>query len=269
MAEANVETPLEVTRYFCHQCNTEVQPVMPDFVCSRCQSGFIEELENQQREQQQAAADAGRILFGNFLRGFGDTNNRESVDEPNDDWDDQRESRRRRNHGGASNSRIVMHPMTGGTGNPSMDAFVHQLFSNLGITVVHNSGGEGIEGPMRSSFSVGNGIGNGILGDYAIGANGLDNIITQLLNQLDNTGPPPADKVKITNLPLTTVTENMIDGIDECAVCKDDYTLGEQVKQLPCKHVFHPVCVDPWLELHDSCPICRCNLNGEQSNQST
>ncbi|MGS9235480.1 hypothetical protein ACQWHR_24940, partial [Salmonella enterica subsp. enterica serovar Infantis] len=30
--------------------------------------------------------------------------------------------------------------------------------------------------------------------DYAWGANGLDAIITQLLNQFENTGPPPADK---------------------------------------------------------------------------
>lgn len=46
--------------------------------------------------------------------------------------------------------------------------------------------------------------------DYAWGANGLDAIITQLLNQFENTGPPPADKEKIQALPTVPVTEEHV-----------------------------------------------------------
>lgn len=31
-------------------------------------------------------------------------------------------------------------------------------------------------------------------------------------------------------------------------MCKDDYALGEHVRQLPCNHLFHDGCIVPWLE---------------------
>ena len=37
-------------------------------------------------------------------------------------------------------------------------------------------------------------------GDYAFGRAGLDAIITQLLNQMDGTGPPPMAKDKISQI---------------------------------------------------------------------
>ncbi|XP_074246210.1 E3 ubiquitin-protein ligase RNF115 isoform X3 [Saimiri boliviensis] len=86
-------------------------------------------------------------------------------------------------------------------------------------------------------------------GDYAWGQTGLDAIVTQLLGQLENTGPPPADKEKITSLPTVTVTQEQVDTGLECPVCKEDYTVEEEVRQLPCNHFFHSSCIVPWLEL--------------------
>ncbi|XP_037001299.2 E3 ubiquitin-protein ligase RNF115 isoform X2 [Artibeus jamaicensis] len=106
-------------------------------------------------------------------------------------------------------------------------------------------------------------------GDYAWGQTGLDAIVTQLLGQLENTGPPPADKEKITSLPTVTVTQEQVDMGLECPVCKEDYTVEEEVRQLPCNHFFHSDCIVPWLELHDACPICRKSLNGEDSTWQT
>nr|XP_060478218.1 E3 ubiquitin-protein ligase RNF115 [Panthera onca] len=106
-------------------------------------------------------------------------------------------------------------------------------------------------------------------GDYAWGQTGLDAIVTQLLGQLENTGPPPADKEKITSLPTVTVTQEQVDMGLECPVCKEDYTVEEEVRQLPCNHFFHSSCIVPWLELHDTCPVCRKSLNGEDSTRQT
>ncbi|RLV63598.1 hypothetical protein DV515_00018110, partial [Chloebia gouldiae] len=104
-------------------------------------------------------------------------------------------------------------------------------------------------------------------GDYAWGQSGLDAIVTQLLGQLENTGPPPADKEKISSLPTVLVTQEQVDTGLECPVCKEDYTVAEQVRQLPCNHVFHSSCIVPWLELHDTCPVCRKSLKGEDSTR--
>ncbi|XP_026941728.1 E3 ubiquitin-protein ligase RNF126 isoform X5 [Sagmatias obliquidens] len=119
--------------------------------------------------------------------------------------------------------------------------------------------------PLEPQTSLPRGVLHSNPMDYAWGANGLDAIITQLLNQFENTGPPPADKEKIQALPTIPVTEEHVGSGLECPVCKDDYGLGERVRQLPCNHLFHDGCIVPWLEQHDSCPVCRKSLTGQNT----
>lgn len=41
-----------------------------------------------------------------------------------------------------------------------------------------------------------------------------------------------------------------------CSICTDDFTVGEDVRVLPCNHRFHPQCVDPWLvNVSGTCPL--------------
>lgn len=41
-----------------------------------------------------------------------------------------------------------------------------------------------------------------------------------------------------------------------CPVCTDDFVDGEKVRILPCRHIYHQHCIDPWhLEKSDTCPI--------------
>lgn len=47
-------------------------------------------------------------------------------------------------------------------------------------------------------------------GDYAWGREGLDAIVTQLLNQMDVTGPPPLDKQKIREIPVTVIEQEQV-----------------------------------------------------------
>lgn len=47
-------------------------------------------------------------------------------------------------------------------------------------------------------------------GDYAFGRAGLDAIITQLLNQMDGTGPPPMAKDRIAQIPTVCVEQDQI-----------------------------------------------------------
>lgn len=47
---------------------------------------------------------------------------------------------------------------------------------------------------------------------------------------------------------------------DNCAVCIEEYKPSEVVRILPCKHMFHKTCVDPWLVDHRTCPMCKLNI---------
>ncbi|XXQ34424.1 RING-type domain-containing protein [Plasmodiophora brassicae] len=42
-----------------------------------------------------------------------------------------------------------------------------------------------------------------------------------------------------------------------CVICQTDYADGDQLKHLNCNHEFHSSCLDQWLELKASCPLCR------------
>lgn len=56
----------------------------------------------------------------------------------------------------------------------------------------------------------------------------------------DEPNPPASPSSLCASLPDTGL---------ECPVCKEDYTVAEQVRQLPCNHFFHSNCIVPWLEL--------------------
>lgn len=57
-----------------------------------------------------------------------------------------------------------------------------------------------------------------------------------------------------------TNTSNHADycGSAGCSVCLEDYKPVDVIRLLPeCGHMFHVSCVDKWLRVHPTCPVCR------------
>ncbi|KAL4361972.1 hypothetical protein GQ457_04G031040 [Hibiscus cannabinus] len=43
-----------------------------------------------------------------------------------------------------------------------------------------------------------------------------------------------------------------------CSICLCEYKDSEMLRMMPeCRHHFHVFCVDAWLKLNGSCPVCR------------
>lgn len=47
-------------------------------------------------------------------------------------------------------------------------------------------------------------------GDYAWGRENFDAIVTQLLNQIESTGPPPLAKEKISEIPVVYISQEQV-----------------------------------------------------------
>lgn len=47
----------------------------------------------------------------------------------------------------------------------------------------------------------------------------------------------------------------------QCMVCLSSFADGEEVRRLPCSHIFHAPCIDEWLRRCTDCPICKANVD--------
>ncbi|KFM67283.1 RING finger protein 38, partial [Stegodyphus mimosarum] len=61
----------------------------------------------------------------------------------------------------------------------------------------------------------------------------------------------------------TEVVHKRVDLNKECQVCLSDYETGDILRILPCFHEFHTPCIDPWLKINHTCPVCRVIVNLE------
>ncbi|KAG2319958.1 hypothetical protein Bca52824_013171 [Brassica carinata] len=46
----------------------------------------------------------------------------------------------------------------------------------------------------------------------------------------------------------------------ECCICLSAYEDGTELRELPCGHHFHCLCVDKWLYINATCPLCKYNI---------
>ncbi|CAN6829317.1 unnamed protein product [Brassica oleracea] len=127
-----------------------------------------------------------------------------------------------------------------------------------------------VEALLNGSPAIGITRGNNTnAGDYFYGP-GLEELIEQLSSRTShNRGPPPAAKSSIDALPTIKITQKHLKSSDShCPVCKEEFELKSEAKQMPCKHVYHSDCIVPWLVQHNTCPVCPKELPSRGSSLS-
>jgi len=99
---------------------------------------------------------------------------------------------------------------------------------------------------------------HGNFADYAWGDQGLDQIVTLLLNQFDQSVQHETLRAEdIEHLPTANVTKEQFENGVQCTTCMETFLENEEVVKLNCDHIFHHACIEPWLKRRNTCPICR------------
>lgn len=58
-----------------------------------------------------------------------------------------------------------------------------------------------------------------------------------------------------------TPVEHLLPAEDaECCICLSAYDDGVELRELPCSHHFHCACIDKWLYINATCPLCKYNI---------
>ncbi|KAF3431474.1 hypothetical protein FNV43_RR26205 [Rhamnella rubrinervis] len=85
------------------------------------------------------------------------------------------------------------------------------------------------------------------------GVSSLDSLFRELGGK---DGQPPTSKASIEAMPCVEIEEKGV----ECVICLEEFQVGGVAKVMPCKHRFHGDCIEKWLGMHGSCPVCRHNM---------
>lgn len=107
-------------------------------------------------------------------------------------------------------------------------------------------------------------------GDYASGA-AFDNIISELMNRNPQSNVRPADSETIARIKRIVLDKEVAGAEgksigDECSICQEEYTDGETLAELKCRHAYHEECLLSWVKTNAVCPICRAPVTaGEDS----
>ncbi|XP_022897083.1 E3 ubiquitin-protein ligase RING1-like [Olea europaea var. sylvestris] len=250
-------------QYYCYQCegNVTIIPLpspTAELVCPNCNGGFLEESDTVPPSNPTNPSDNPNQFFSeNFpSAAFGGL----PIIFSSATGTPRGAAFSVRGGGGGLND---LSSLFGGS--RSSDEFNPFAFLNQYVNGLQSRGANiqlVFEGPG------GGGLGHGVdfglpsnLGDYFVGP-GLEQLIQQLAeNDPNRYGTPPASKSAVDGLPNIKITEELLaTDSSQCAVCKDSFGLNEEAKQMPCKHIYHKDCILPWLELHNSCPVCRYEL---------
>ncbi|KAK4388902.1 E3 ubiquitin-protein ligase [Sesamum angolense] len=47
---------------------------------------------------------------------------------------------------------------------------------------------------------------------------------------------------------------------DVCCICLAKYVHNDELREMPCSHFFHKDCVDKWLKINATCPLCKAEV---------
>ncbi|CBK21083.2 uncharacterized protein [Blastocystis hominis] len=89
----------------------------------------------------------------------------------------------------------------------------------------------------------------------------IGQLLSMILTGFDRPAPVQHTSRRfIRNLVHRHPTDAELESTPTCPICENDITKEDEIVSLPCNHLFHPNCIVPWIEDHNTCPTCRAQL---------
>ncbi|KAK7276296.1 hypothetical protein RIF29_17435 [Crotalaria pallida] len=243
-----------MSTHWCYRCDRLVRVWRQDLVCCPdCDSGFLEQIEPPMPSLHV------------------DTHHRRDIPA----YMNSRHHHHRRHRRNINNDRSPFNPVIMLPGNnarpssyegPSREG--EETNNRHGFELFYNdgslSGSDSVLRPLPSSMH-----------EFLLGSE-FDRVLEQLLriennnNNNNNNGERneeehhhnhrPATKASVDSLPEVEIDHNHLIKDSHCAICKEAFHLGHAAREMPCKHIYHSECISPWLQISNSCPVCRQEL---------
>ncbi|KAI5554715.1 hypothetical protein BDE02_19G033900 [Populus trichocarpa] len=268
-----------VDQYWCHMCSQMVNPATEaDIKCPFCDSGFLEEMGST-REVNNSGFNLGSehvfslwdTILLDLTDGLGTSGLRstaqENISSPSSPYEDDEldfESLpRRRGRRSSSSVQSLLQDLNLGAENYENDRESTGSSSSSILILVNPFNEEAIilQSPddMNQAENPSQNVSSSFR-DYLIGP-GVDLLLHHLAESGPNRyGTPPANKEAVKAMPTVSINQNL-----QCSICLEEFEIGSEAKEMPCKHKFHGECIAPWLELHSSCPVCRFLMPSDDS----
>uniref|UniRef100_A0A5S6QFM6 RING-type E3 ubiquitin transferase n=1 Tax=Trichuris muris TaxID=70415 RepID=A0A5S6QFM6_TRIMR len=225
-SEQAVIAPPTSDCYFCYSCDRHVNQMTDEYTCPVCGTGFLEKVES--------APSQPTNVQRNESPSFDST------------WDRFDFSWESPSFVPASDSRR--------TSSASVDQLANERFLTELIGNLTNNDGYEFHVTFDRNDPHFVGFSATPYAAFTIEDDGLDAFVTQVLNQFEGGAPPlTAEEIRSVPVEKVEVGEEAI----QCSVCFEEFFEGSMVRRLPCNHRFHDPCIVPWLQLHNSCPVCR------------
>lgn len=225
--------------FWCYNCNRFVRvsdnfadsspPPSSAVSCLDCNSGFVEQIDT-------------------IRRRFPDSPNltppAAGVDRRRPPVSSSPRLRRRRRHGGDRSPYNPVIVLRAPQENMNSDAVAAENGGGGGgYEMFYDDGGDSGLRPLPTRVT-----------EFLLGS-GFDRLLDQLTThvEVNGGGGRAASKTAIESMPTISIVETE----SYCAVCKEAFDVGEEAKEMPCNHVYHSDCILPWLNLRNSCPVCR------------
>lgn len=233
--------------FWCYRCLRIVSSLSQfdgDTTCPHCHGGFIEQIETEvitTTQTQSSSHDHISRPFSTAVMLGQDSGQRTTLSF-------QRRSRRRRGNS-RSQQLDFFNPVIVLRGNNNEENSSGSSFD------LYYEDGQGSESTLRP-------IPERVLGFLM--DSGFHLLLHQL-SQIDLTALSrpenlPASKASIESMPSIEISSGHVSSECHCAVCKEAFELGNEAREMPCKHIYHEDCILPWLKMRNSCPVCRQEL---------